>query len=199
MDEIVDLLEAGRQRGIDVSQVSNIVVDNDRNVAMAKLRDLGFAIIDIAEFYKITRARVCQLVRAGQWARPRDYVIRSVADIRGQVWCEACNDLSWWGNSGRLDRDRIVRLFLDAGYSWDVGRISSKSVSASGFDVIMATKFGVVPEDQAQWLQQKIDELDKPKWAIFEMMNTGQKLQISRGVFIRRWGALGIVSPRRIK
>lgn len=162
MDKMVDLLEAGRQRGIDVWQVPEIIVDNDRNVAMGKLRDLGFAIVDLAEFYKITRARVCQLVKAGQWARPRDYVTRSIVDIRDQVWKEACEDLSWWHGRGRLDRGRIVRLFLEAGYSWDAGRTFSKSVSANGFDVIMAIKFGVMPDAQAPWLQQKIDELDNP-------------------------------------
>ncbi len=199
MDKMEQLLEVGRQRGVDVWQVPEIIIGNERNVALNKLRELGYALVDLASYYNLSRARISQVTVSGFWARPRDGVDRTVEEIKNQVWRESCNDLSWWGGSGRLNRDRIVRLFVDANYAWQAARCFSKQVAANSLDVLLAIKFKIMPEEQAVSLQKKIDEMDTSKWVLFDQINEGQKLKISRVAFERRWARIGIRAPRRLK
>lgn len=210
-ERLAVLKEIGQQRRINEGSIVAAVGLQDRKEAMIALKGLGFALIDIGNFYDgKTRERVRQLVGRSERAKP---VVRETAteeQLAREIWCEASKDMTWWGTNGRLDNNRIVALYLSHQYTWDRARELSRSrdsikgktfyTGCSKVDIILRVTFGVEPTHDAKvkWFTDQIE--DHTKKEILKTLNEGQELKIPEYTFLRIWRELGLnVRIRSVK
>ncbi len=172
-ERLAVLKEIGQQRRINEGSIVAAVGLEDRQQAMIALKGLGFALIDIGNFYDgRTRERVRQLVGRSERAKP---VVRETAteeQLAREIWCKASKDMTWWGTNGRLDNNRIVALYLSHQFTWDRARELSRSRDSKGktfyagcskVDVILRVTFGVEPTHDAKvkWFIDQIEHYTK--------------------------------------
>lgn len=187
------LLAAGETRKIDGAATKAAIEMEDREQAMIALKGLGYSLENIGTFFKRTRERVRQIIGDSDRARP---VVKETAtsdDLARQVWRAANNDMAWWGTNGRLDKDKIVTMFLNHQYTWDSARENAKYVGASKIDVILRVTFNVKPTHEAKikWFKGKIAK-GHSKTEILKIINEGQTLTIPPHTFLRIWRELGL-------
>ncbi len=200
----------GAKRVIDEASVVAAVGLEDRQQAMIALKNLGFALIDIGNYYgKMSRERVRQIVGGSTRAKPVVRETETEEVLARRIWEEASSDLTWWGTNGRLDNTRIVSLYLNHQYTWDRARELSRSKDSSDkvfyagcskVDVILRVTFKIEPTHDAkiEWFLNKIECYTKKE--IREILNAGQTLTVPEYTFLRIWRELGLnVKVRKTK
>ncbi len=197
-----NLKEIGTKRIIDQDSIVAAVGLKDRQQAMIALKGLGFALVDIGNYYGgMSRERIRQIVGESIRAKPIVRETETEEVLARQVWAEANTDLTWWGTNGRLDNTRIVSLYLKHQFTWDRARELSRSkdsskesfyTGCSKIDVVLRATFGIEPTHAAKvaWFADKIENHTKAE--ILEILNEGQCLKVPKYTFLRVWRELGL-------
>ena len=189
MNDLNMLISRGMEHDPRITPSSvRLAVDHiSRTQAMQALKDLGFTFEEIGNYYGVSRQRVKQVIPSSRIASPRNREQFTPEEIALEIWRAACNDMEWWGGSGRIIKVKIEQAFYDKGYTWKRARELAPMVNVSKADAILRGLYDVEPTEEAKviWFAEQMGTRSKDE--IFDFLNRGQVLQLKIHTFMRTW------------
>lgn len=195
MNNLETLIKAGQKRGVKEKDIEKALKAKGRTEQMTALRKRGLALDEIASYYGVKKQRVSQLTgtKNGFRAAPLVREIASVDEVVCLIWVAATENPDWWTAKDHIYRQKVVQMFVDAGYTWDEAREHSPlCTKASSLDVLLGVKHNVEMDPKAQkaWFVKALKTQSAEE--VHRSVNEGQSLYTGWPMFSRSLKLLGV-------